>query len=349
MQRCTTMLLGAVLLANVTVPAKSAPGTQVWFAPDNDSADFLDLFRQPGKWSQTRSTISVVKFGPQQIDGREARTKNSFAELTGVDAFRKLRSWGLKLAIEAPAIKKWDCSGEAALRYTLRMIDNVAKAGGKVDYISMDEPLVAGVNVCDEPLVTAAARTASYIKGLAAQSPGVQVGDIESYPFNTASQTERWVTALEANGVKLAYYHLDVNVHYTNLHPELDIRKELQTIRAFLRSKGIPFGVIFWSGYNPEVTDELFYKHTIAWIEKVVAAIGAPDEVIFQSWVLRSAPRCINDARDCIPPHLICTPADPNGCGEHSVPHNLPESGASVYSLTRLVIDGLKIISPTPR
>jgi hypothetical protein len=289
-----------------------------------------------------------MKFGPQQVDGRRAPTKNSFAELTGVDAFRKLRAWGIKLAIEAPAIKKWDCSAEKALLYTLNMIDNVEKSGGKVDYISMDEPLVAGVRVCGDTLETAAVKTANYVKALAARSPGLQIGDIESYPF-TASLTESWIAALEANGAKLTHYHLDVNVHFTDLHPELGLRTELQTLRSFFRRKNIPFGIIFWSGYNPEPTDESYYRHTMAWMKQVLAAIGTPDESIFQSWVLRSAPRCRGATPECVPPRLKCTATDPAGCGEHSVPVNLPENNPEVFSFTRLIIDELEAINTSAR
>ena len=120
----TTFLSGWCALAT---PSLSA---QVWFSPDNDSPDYIELFRRPGQWAMARSKIAVFKFGPQQVDGRSRPSKNTLADLKGVDAFRKLRAWNMGIAIEAPAIKKWDCTGGKTLEYTQRMIDNVVAAGG---------------------------------------------------------------------------------------------------------------------------------------------------------------------------------------------------------------------------
>ena len=131
------------------------------------TSDFLDLFRQPQLWSSARPKISVLKLGPQQVDGRRRATKNSFDELSTVGAFRMLRSWDIRLAIEAPAIKKWDCSGKRASRYTLEMIRNVEGAGGKVDLLSLDEPLSAALRACDDTLEGAANKTADYRRAMA--------------------------------------------------------------------------------------------------------------------------------------------------------------------------------------
>jgi hypothetical protein len=63
----------------------------VWFAPDNDTADFLDLFSKPDLWAASRSRIGVFKFGPQQIKTNGQPAINSVDQLIKLDAFQKLR------------------------------------------------------------------------------------------------------------------------------------------------------------------------------------------------------------------------------------------------------------------
>ena len=339
----TGLVLACSALMSSLAQAAPASHVQVWFAPDNDTPDLVDLFRQPQLWRDARSAVSVLKLGPQQVDGRSG--KNSLSELTEVGAFRMLQSWGIKLAIEAPAIKEWDCSGQKALDYTLRLVDNVAKAGGAVNYISMDEPLVAGMRVCGDTLETAAAKTANYVEKFASQAPEIKVGDIEAYPFNTVAQIRRWIAALGENGAKLDHFHLDVNVHFLDVHPEIDVRSDLKLLRNFFRGQNTRFGIIFWSGYDPAPTDEAYYRRTMAWVARVHAAIGAPDDAIFQSWVVRSAPRCTDTDPKCVPPHLTCTPEDGPGCGEHSVPINLPENNLTIFSHTRLINDAMAMMA----
>jgi hypothetical protein len=55
------------------------------------------------------------------------------------------------------------------------------------------------------------------------------------------------------------------------------------------------------------------------WIRTVNNAIGQPQHVIFQSWL------------------------GPAANGVHEVPINLPENDPSVYSHTRLIIEGLDV------
>jgi hypothetical protein len=40
----------------------------------------------------------------------------------------------------------------------------------------------------------------------------------------------------------------------------------------------------------------------------------------------------------------MCAPTDPPTCGKNSVPANLPESGAGVFSHTKLIDDALGVL-----
>jgi hypothetical protein len=347
-------MMAAVFLAifsDEPAAMAAAPAIQVWFSPGAQTPDLLDMFRQPELWSKARSQISVLKFGPAQFGGAKVQLAaahalgiNTIADLSKVNAFQLLRSWNISLALEAPAIKPWDCTGRAAAKYTLQLIENARAAGGIVRYASMDEPLASGMRFCGDTLETAAAKTAAYIKQLKASDPALEVGDIEAYPWDHPVQLEQWLIALTRNGAKPAHFHLDVNVHFLDVHPEVDAAGDLRSLKAFAAAQGIPFGIIFWSGYNPEPTDQAYFDRTMAWVRRVHAAIGAPEQAIFQSWVVRSYPGCADTDPRCFPPKLKCPPSDTSGCGLGTVPVNLPEGDPKVFSHTRLVNEALGVL-----
>ena len=326
----------AVLLAFLSgvwlaPPAASSPTTQIWLSPDNETSDYLDLFRHPEEWTTARSHVSVFKFGPAQLCCTGPTRINSISDLTKVKAFQLLKSWGISIAIEAPSVKEWDCTGIKAAQGTLNLVRTVQHAGGVVRLISMDEPLISGTLSCRDSLEGTAAKTADYVKKLRASVPELEVGDIEAYPSETPSRLEEWIDALTAAGAKPAHFHIDVNVHYLDVHPEINAKGDLQNLMAFLGSHGIPMGIIFWSGYGPEPTDKSFFDHTMAWVRRVHSTIGVPEQSIFQSWVLRSFPGCPYADNRCGPPALKCPPSGALGCGLKAVPINLPDNSTSIY------------------
>lgn len=329
-------------LAYGLLPARAA---EVWFTPNPESPDFLDLFKKPSLWSKARSQVSVIKLGPQQSGSNNPTSTNTLAELKAVNAFRLLSQWGIKLAIEVPALKPWDCDGQKAAKMTLQLVENIRRAGGEVSYLSMDEPYVSGIVFCKDTMEAAAAKTARYMKEIERNEPQLQVGDIEVYPYFRIDQLKAWLTALEKNGVRPANFHLDVNVHRFDLSPDINLTADLRSLRAYLNSRKIPFGIIFWSGYNPEPTDRAYFDRTMSWTKRVHAAIGIPDQVIIQSWVIRSSPRCTDTDPSCYPNKLHCTSEDPAGCGRPTVPINLPENAPNVYSHSRLINEILAILN----
>lgn len=330
-------VFAVMVLAGIDVASFGVQAAEVWFSPDNDTPDYLDLFRRPDLWSRSRSQISVLKLGPQQAGGHNPSGKNTLSELQQANAFNLLAQWNIKLAIEVPAIKPWDCSGHNAAKMTLQLIDNVFNAGGDVKYLTMDEPYVSGIIFCKDTMENTAAKTAEYIRNIQRQKPQVQVGETEVYPYFNVGQLIAWLKALQRNGVTPAHFHLDVNVHRLDVSPDIDLTADLTTLRKYLRLRKIPFGIIFWSGYNPEPTDEAYFDRTMRWTKRVHAAIGSPDQIIIQSWILRSSPRCGDTDARCYPEKLQCTRDDPPGCGKKTIPVNLPENDPSVYSHTRLI------------
>jgi hypothetical protein len=348
-------ILPAVLVLSLAASAACArEPAAVWFTPDGDTPDYADLFSKPQLWPRARQRVDVIKLGPDQVQSGKARQTNTLAVLQGVDAFRKMQQWNIDIAIEAPSVKEWDCSGHGdtkdprvrgnAQAATLSYIKNVFTAGAHVKFIAMDEPLVSGFGACHETVDQVAAKTAAYAKALvsdpnmATWAPGLAVGDIEVYPSKTPDQLIHWTRSLEQNGFKPAFFHLDVDVYDVEVRgPKLNFNGDIRALRSFFKAQGIPFGIVFWSGHGPEPTDASYYNHVVSWAQRVHAAIGAPEQSIFQSWVNRSSTRCTAGVRCDQANNWMCSPADPPDCGKLTVPINLPENNPSVFSHTRLI------------
>jgi hypothetical protein len=104
-------ILPSVLVLSFTVSAVCArEPAAVWFTPDPETPDYIDLFSKPELWPKARQRVDVIKLAPGQAFTR-ADVTNDLATLQGVDAYRKMEQWKIAIAIEAPSVKEWDCSG----------------------------------------------------------------------------------------------------------------------------------------------------------------------------------------------------------------------------------------------
>jgi hypothetical protein len=356
--RLLAIALG-IILNYASASARDA--AQVWFSPDSDSPDLIGLFNTPALWVKTRSRVDVIKFGPHQVDATPSLEVNSFANLRRANAFQKLRLWNIDIAVEAPAIKEWDCSAQGdtkdarvrgnAKAATLEYLKNVYAADGKVKFVAMDEPMVSGTGACHQSIDEAAAKTSAYTKavlsdpGMPVWAPGLSIGDIEVYPSRSVDQLKQWMVSLRRQGFAPAFFHLDVDVNdVMNRGTQLNFEADIRSLVNFFHSEGIPFGIIFWSGYDPVSSDMSYYRHVIRFVDRVHRAIGSPQQAIFQSWVRRSSLKCTTGNSCTEANHWRCSDSDPAYCGKLSMPINLPESDPTIFSHTRLINDSLTIL-----
>lgn len=351
--RLRRILLCLVLLTTAAAAEDRGAGgdrPQIWISPDTETPDLLTMFQRPEQWAESRSRIGVFKFGPRQVGIGAKAKQNSMDDLIRIDAFHKLDAWGIAIAVEAPAIKPWDCTAVRAREMTANAIRSVKTAGGRLRYIAMDEPWTAGVGPCHDTFDGSVEKTAAYIKqlsddpDLAAEGVTPEVGDIETYPAHTPAEIEHWISELERRGAKPKFFHLDVNVHRLDVDHTIDALQDLREITGFFRRERIPFGVILWPGYNPVPSDKVFHDLTLSWARRVNEAIGRPDQVIVQSWVMRGGVACSLTDPTCNMNRPHCAPSDGPLCGKHSVPLNLPDNDPSGFTLTRTALDSLKIL-----
>lgn len=303
-----------VLLAGAACADEPA---QVWLAPNLASTDMVELFTRPERWRGARAAVDVFKFYEAQLRADSPAEcpdcgGNLFPAFAAVRAFERLAGWGIAVAVETGAVKEWGCSPALTADITREAIERVARAGGRVRYLAMDEPLLAAAD-CGLRRGEAARQVAGYVGRLRAVDAALEVGDIEPYPHFGAGVLTAWLSDLERAGAKPAFFHVDVDRRLA-ARRRANVARDLQTLEAWCRLRGIAFGVILWSGESS--SDRAFYDDAMAWTKAVHAAVGVPDHSVFQSWT--------------------ATPE-----GRRRVPSNLPEADPRAFTLTRLVLDGL--------
>ena len=311
-----------------TPPPTPVLSDLVWFAPNFGSTDYLDLFTKPEQWSEARSRINVFKFYTQSVLDSPCQIcgENTFDAFVNVGAFQRLTDWGIAVGVEVGAVKHWGCTGAEEYRVASETVRNIQANGGTVAFLDMDEPYIGGESVvngqaCSFTMEQSADVTSQFIRNVKDAYPNILVGDTEPYPYFSESQLEQWIVTLEDRGTTLAHFHLDVDMVRARQERQ-DVTADLRKLSQFLQEREIPFGVIFTSNSNwTPRSDSAFFDATMEWVRTVNAAVGKPQHVIFQSWL------------------------GPAANGAHEVPINLPEDDPSVYSHTRLIIEGLDALS----
>ncbi len=300
----------------------------------------------------------------------EQRANAGFSEREEALPFviSKLKEWGKEIAIEVASSpsamrfkgiadgvegeKKYRETGVAECKTRAQAVNDyaamskdaikrVSSLGGTVRYLVMDEllhywypyPVILDEKPapCRHNNISEMAKDAAkYIKQVQIAYPSVLIGDMEPYPIQSVENMKTWIIELEKNGIKLEFFHLDVE-GWVYKRPSEQVTRELQELRSFFKSRDISFGVIYtdntwdsiekWEGgkliYKQDYSDKEYYENTIKWIRIVKNAIGELDHYIFQSW------------------------REAYGDKHKKIPYNLPED--DLYSHTHLINKGLEI------
>ena len=298
----------------------------VWFAPDFASADFQSLFTQPDQWSIARSQVRTLKFSAIQANSSSFGCpawqcgETRLPELINVQAFSRLKAWGIDVALETEAIQPGSCTADSNFNIAEDAIQNIQANGGTVRFIAMDEPFILGQLTvdgqnCKLTMEQSADQTKRFIQIVQDKFAYIVVGDIEPYPYFSVGQLESWISLMQSLGAQLAFFHLDVDPALVSGNVS-DLVGDMQVLNTFCQAHDIPFGVLLNS--LTATSDAAYYNEAIQFTQRVKSAIGKPQLSIFQSFACATG---------------IC-----------DTPINLPENEPTIFSHTRLINDALAIL-----
>ncbi len=277
-------------------------GKQIWFVPAPGSADMQRLFTAQDEWISALSKISVFEFYAGNLLEPTRGfwfLPNDYYALRRAGAFRQVTAgWHRDIAIEVGSVKEGYCSPDGsaepnALRDTIRSIWGVEAGGGRVRYLSMDEPFYAGATVpaCGGGDVGATAdRVVRYIQGIERADPGVRIGLIEPYGYFSAAQLVSFLELLRARGIVLPFFHLDTGVNNMTGAVLANVPNDFRYLEGYCAAIGTRFGLIFL-GDNGD-SPEQYAQGVILRLRLAREAFGSwadmPDDIVFQSWAMQT-------------------------------------------------------------
>ncbi|MEZ5404312.1 MAG: hypothetical protein R2729_31825 [Bryobacteraceae bacterium] len=291
------------LTAGICITGLRAQPT-VWFAPldpavrtfdlgspRSGSIDFMDLFSPSAPWPMAASRTHVFKLYASLFFPSLLPDSLSDSQLRTVIA--ELDRRNIALAIEWGPLTAQGC-GDGIEGFTglsaSYIANKIHSLGGNLRFIAMDEPfqhasLYGGPGACHWTPQQVAANALAQIAQVRAVFPGVVVGDIEVVPdiFNVPDWVDRYTAWLDAwrtaSGAPLGFFHVDVDWRNPTW------QAGVESLRAALAQRGIPFGMIY-NGTGLESSDEEWVGRAEGnFVDYEILRGGIrPDHVVFQSW-----------------------------------------------------------------
>jgi hypothetical protein len=288
-------------LAGIAVATPAQAAVQYWFGGVDSvvqkdrhvdhPADYMDLFKPDAPWTSSASHLGVFMISTQFA------TRASDADLAALVG--DLRRRGIGLALEAGMLRndKGCGKGEGYMPRNLltQAVTRIQKAGGNLDYVSMDEIVFFGHErnwpdklgpACQDSLDELAREAAEKIAEIHAVFPKAQVGAVEpittGHGFNPAQLIKDYATFADLyqaqTGGKLAFLHADIAWRTPGW------QSAVAPMKAAALARGIRFGVVF--GGTPDQSEDLSW--TRAGLTQLKAFIAdpsiAPDDILIQSW-----------------------------------------------------------------
>lgn len=264
----------------------------VWFAPLDPlfrpqlgyggAPDYMALFQPNAPWAHAASRVQVFKIYPQWAEqATDAQLRAQLADL---------KHRNIALAVEYGALTAPATCGQGVEGFGGEKLTAVARRieslGGTLAYVAMDEPffwstIYAGPGACRWTPDEAAANAAVNIRALRTAFPEVRIGDVEPAGFTDLRYVAQYRACLEAFkrdlGFAPAFFHVD-----EQWNPRT-FPADLVAVKAMTADEGVPFGLIV-DGFGNDRSDAAWISTAAAHLTAAEAAIGVPDELVFQSW-----------------------------------------------------------------
>ena len=274
--------------------ASGAGRPELWFSPlpamplqaGRDyvgSDDFMELFDNNAPWNASASVITVFK-----LYGDWVEYFATDGQLSQVVSNLKMR--GIALAVEAGPLTATAACGRGVESFnpvngTMKILGRIAKAGGNVTYIAMDEPFYfahyyQGENACKWSVDKVASELHSYANNVRSKYPWIRIGDIEPLVQGIDVGTyESWLDAYrEASGSYFAFFHADVG------WARADWPVSVAQLETYSHGKGMTFGMIY-DGVGFDGSDSEWISQTESRMTTLESEHDTvPDQAVIQSW-----------------------------------------------------------------
>lgn len=260
-----------------------------WYQPNIGSKDLLQVFDQLPQAGAFVLYIQEILADQHAGDVGD----NTYPNLVAAGAFSKLKAAGVPLAIEAGALKEFDCDGSKLREAMKTAVRRVEDAGGVVAAFSMDEPLTGntidnaqGIS-CDLPLSACVDVMAAYIT--LANSLGCLCNWLEAWPRIPLQALKDALRQLNARDALPHALHVDINYHECEQQhiSASQIAAFIHAIQQECNQYGVLFGVFVNSTEDPIATDQAHHTNLVALANRLHGIVPDVAHVHVAAWASR--------------------------------------------------------------
>ncbi|MDO8729049.1 MAG: fibronectin type III domain-containing protein [bacterium] len=238
-----------------------------------------------------------------------------------------LKKYNIKTSLEIAGVKGWDSyfcamklAGETGAALDLATIKKIYDAGGKVDYLAMDDPIARiiangdyGTN-CGYNIADSVKEVIDSMQKIHSAYPDIKIGLIYNFPnrryggiapywgpswpyYNIADYktvTDALFTKAASVGEHIDFIHVDSGYDYsTGIAPipyadfdpkSVDWIKRIIDLEKQVKLYQAKFGIIINTEKGMNQSNGLFKTYSLAFMDLYKIKGGSPDNFVLESW-----------------------------------------------------------------
>jgi hypothetical protein len=292
-------------------------GELLWFAPNfsrhlpenpDQRNECWDLFMPEAPWPQAKEHVDVIQIDQLALSSYQIEDNDEISGFPLPDAIESIHETGLLLSIQVIGPGNGVCSGEEAAARDLSELEKIPEAGGEINFIVIPEPFEQMVshgheNNCRFTFEEAAEQLSIYIIALRTQFPKVKFGIYEplrKYSMGNSPHFEgshhygefdlifdRVFDVLESHDESIDYFHMYSPNDMELFFPQYAawVYGKIIGIGDYLRSRGIRYGVIYFSQQGGEESDARFFEDILHMKELIIRSNRDHDDYVLQSFL----------------------------------------------------------------
>ena len=265
----------------------------LWVQPPNHGGagrlppDFFEMFTTRGdEWAEARRFVDVWVVRMTSLLGKDAPLGDAFLRESFLPT---LQASGIALAVNVTGATHAQCAGHASrIDDEIAALQRLIDLGAEISYLSLQSPLSKVSGSCptygkETGYDLRIADIVRYVAQMTERFPGIEIGLVDAMPAKGWAYQDVYrllLGALTANGLRLAFIHLDFPMESAS-SGWANVREVEDLVRGELE---VPFGLIYVSKVGGAISNVAFRDNVLAAYRAYRAAGGRPDRLELTSW-----------------------------------------------------------------
>ena len=263
-------------------------------------SDWLHLFEDPDTWPNCRSQLGMIQISYQSLWNQKSMPwfgPNVWPNIEAEGVVEKCQSWNIDLSFFTGIWKpQYLQDPKIAIRDAKQCCDNLFSAGAFSVIADIDEGFYGAKQLGVMDLATQAGRIADFYKSLKTfygDTFGLAITEPYPPPGLSLEEIIAALTQLQELEVFIEWFDIDINhrwIYHFNNPPALirqrQFHEDMPKLAAWCKAANIPFGVIFWPGWDNQTTNQMYCENTLGFVDDWLAlGMETPSRLVSECWV----------------------------------------------------------------